>query len=451
MKKNTFIKKYINKKMAAAVVATAVCMSVPIILAVQNWDDHDRSNRYLVLNTAKAYLDSCEPNAILFCNGDNDTFPLWYVQEVEGYRTDVRICNLSLMGMDWYIDLLKRKAYDGKPAPITMTKDLYQSGTRDWFEAINRIKEPQNIKNVMQEICKPANNKRNAIITTINFYMEVDKEKVLANGTVPAAMADKIVDRIVWKLPNDAIAYENGRDTAIVMTKAYIAMLDILANNNWERPIYFVATTGGEAFFGLENYFQCEGMAHRLVPVYQDDQWAKILVGGVNTDVLYDRIMTKFDFSQYADPKIFLSEDFTRMASNVKLSFFRLAEALARENKIDSMEAVLDRYHKWFPASVIPYNGIDYSCMGSIYPSCETPAAIEKGIFYYNEYVEQLLKEITYYRKFKGKKSEIVSHELSRSIDNLRELNYICKQYLQYIDEKYKPQLEGVVKKMEGY
>ena len=445
-----FIKKYLNKT-AAAAISTAVCMGVPLILATENWKDHDRSNRYLVLQTAKAYLDSCEPNAILFANGDNDTFPLWYAQEVEGYRTDVRICNLNLMGMDWYIDLLKRKAYNGEPVPITMTKDLYQSGTRDALEAWNRIKEPQNIKNVMQEIFKPVNNKSNAVINTINFYMDVDKEKVLATKTVPANMADKIVDKIVWRMPDNALAFANGRDTAMIVTKAYIAMMDILANNNWKRPIYYVATTGDDAFFGLEKYFQSEGFAYRLVPIYYDDQMARVFTGGVNTDILYDRIMNKFNFSQYADTSIFLSEDFTRMGSNVKLSFFRLADALMRENKIDSMEAVLDRYHQWFPASVMAYNGIDYGYIGRLYPAYKTPDRIEKGIAYYNEYVNQLVKEIDYYKKFRGKNAEIVRNELNRSMDNIRELNYICQQYMQIIDEKYKPQLKAVIEKMKKY
>jgi hypothetical protein len=252
-------------------------------------------------------------------------------------------------------------------------------------------------------------------------------------------------------MPNKSIAYENGRDTAMIMSKAYIAMMDILANNNWERPIYYVATTGDDAFFGLENYFQAEGLAYRLVPIYHDDPMSRVFTGGINTDILYDRLMNKFDFSQYADTKIFLSEDFTRMASNVKLSFFRLAEALNRENKIDSMEAVLDRYHQWFPASVIPYGGIDYGYIGRLYPSYKTPSAIEKGIKYYNEYIDQLLKEIVYYKKFKGKKSEIVSNELNRCTDNVREISQTCTYYLQIIDEKYKPQLEAVIERTKGY
>jgi len=445
-----FITKYMNKTTAAAV-STAACMSVPIILCAENWDDHDRSGRYLVLATAKAYLDSCAPNAILFSNGDNDTFPLWYVQEVEGYRTDVRICNLSLMGTDWYIDQVKRKAYDGEPVPMTMTKDMYQSGMRDALEALNKIKEPQNIKNVLQEIYKPVNNRRNALINTINLYMDVDKGKVLSTGTVPPEMADKIVDKMVWQLPKQAIAYENGRDTIILMSKAYICMMDILANNNWERPIYYVSTTGGEAFFGMENYLQLEGFAYRLVPVFDDRPVSMAFIGRINSDVLYNNLMNKFNFSQFADPNIFLSEDFTRLAMNVKIYFFRLAETLAMEGKIDSMEAVLERYHQWFPATTIPYSWMDYAYIGQLYTTYETPSAIEKGINYYNEYAEQLIKEITYYRKFKREKAGIVASELNKNIDNIREIHRICRIYSQTVNEKHKPQLEAILEKTGKY
>ena len=438
------IQKYINKT-AAAAVSTVVCITVPIVLCVENWDDHNRSDRFLVREIAKAYLDSCEPNAILFTNGDNDTFPLWYVQEVEGYRTDVRVCNLSLMGMDWYIDKIKRKEYNSDPISIGMTKEMYQSGTRDQLEAINRIKEPQNLINVMQEIYQPANSRSSAIINTLGLYMDIDKARVLETGTVPASMEDKIVDRMVWRLPNEAIAFENGRDTIIAMTKAYIAMMDIIAHNNWERPIYYVTTTGGEAFFGLDNYLQIEGFAYRLVPILRET------TGGVNTDILYDRLMNTFDFHQYADTSIFLSEDFTRMGSNVKFSFYRLAQGLAMENKIDSLEAVFDKYNSLFPSSVIPYGELDYVYMARLYPLCKTPNNIEASISLYNAFAEQLLKEITYYKKFKGGKAKYVLNELNVCIDHIREVNRICQYYLQTIEEKYKPQLTAVIEKTKEY
>ncbi len=415
------IQKYMNKHVAAGV-ATVVCMGVPAILCAQNWDDHNRSNRFLTLAIAKSYLDCCPPNAILFANGDNDTFPLWYLQEVEGYRTDVRICNLSLMGTDWYIDQMKRKAYDGEPVPVLMTKEMYQQGTRDLLVAQNKIKVPQNIVNVMQEIYKPTNNRREAVIPTIALYMNVDKEKVIANGTVPAKLADKVVDRIVWNMPNSAIYQTNGADTLMVVSKAYIAMMDILAHNNWERPICYVATTGSDAFFGLENYFEADGMVYRLTPIYTEESSGFRFSGRVDSDILYDNLVNKYDFSEYAHNDIFLSEDYTRMTTNFKIFFYRLAEALIKEEKYDKVEKALDKLYSWFPQNVIPYDYFEI-WTARCYALCHSKSAIEKGLKIYNAYADQMVAENAYYAKFKGEKAAIVSNNFQRNMSFMKELH----------------------------
>ena len=414
------IQKYMNKYLAAGL-ATVVCMGVPAILCAQNWDDHDRSNRFLTLAIAKSYLDCCPPNAILFANGDNDTFPLWYLQEVEGYRTDVRICNLSLMGTDWYIDQMKRKAYNGEPVPVKMTKEMYQQGTRDLLVAQNQIKVPQNIVNVMQEIYKPTNNRREAVIPTIAFYMDVDKEKVLANGTVSADMADQIADKVVWNMPNTAIYQENGKDTLMVVSKAYIAMMDILAHNNWERPICYVATTGSDAFFGLEDYFEADGMVYRLTPIRNETPSIFRFSGKVNTDVLYDNLVNKFDYSEYAHDDIFLSEDYTRMTSNVKIFFYRLTEALIQEQKYDKAEQALDKLYSWFPQKKVPYDYFEI-WMARCYVLCQSKSGMEKGLNLFNDYVDQLLAENAYYSKFKGEKAGYVANNFRRNMSFLQEI-----------------------------
>ena len=441
-----FIKKYMNKT-AAAAASTVVCMSVPIILYAENWDDHDRSNRYLVLQTAKAYLDSCAPNAILFANGDNDTFPLWYLQEVEGYRTDVRICNLNLMSADWYINQAKCKVYDGEPVPITMTTDMYHSGTRDVLQAINKIKEPQNIKNVMQEICKPTNNGAYTQINTIHFYMDVDKEKVLENGTVTPNLADRIVDRVVWRMPSTAIVYDSGNgDTVMRVSKAYIAMMDILANNNWERPIYYIALSGSDVYFGLDNYFQAEGMVYRLIPVRSEYDMTG-LTGTVNPAVLYDIAMNKYNFSQYADPTIFLSEDFTRFVPSYRLIYYRLADALIQEEKVDSAEKVLDRCMEWFSPTIIPYERV-CAYIARMYCLCGTPTATEKGLDVFDKFTDQILLENAYYMKFRGKKADFVSRELKGNNDLLAMINYFCGELSRTVNPQYKPKIDKIIDKI---
>ena len=419
-----------------------------MFLAAQNWDDHDRSNRYLTRSIAKAYLDSCPKNAILFANGDNDTFPLWYLQEVEGYRTDVRICNLSLMGTDWYIDQMKRKAYDGEPVKMNMTKEMYQQGTRDLLVARNSLKMPQNIVNVMQEIYKPTNNKREATIPTTALFMKVDKEKVLANGVVPESMADQIVDNIVWNMPNTSIYYAQGNDTVKVITKAYIAMMDILANNNWERPICYVATTGADAFFGLENYFQAEGMVYRLVPIYSNNDNMLRFVGRVDSDILYDNLMNKFELSEFASEDIFLSQDYTRMVSNFKIMFFRLVESLINEQKFDKAELAVDRVYECFPQNIIPYDYFDLF-FARCYVLCNNDRAVKKGIALFNDYIEQLQRENAYYAKFKGNKAAFVSNEYNRNNSLLSEIYQHCNGFVHAEEyQKYQPDFQMLLEKI---
>ena len=409
---------------ASAILATAVCVTVPAIMGAQNWDDHNRSNRFLTREIAKAYLDSCAPNAILFTNGDNDTFPLWYMQEVEGYRTDIRICNLSLAGTDWYLDQMKRKAYDGEPAPIRMTKEMYKQGTRDMLVARNEIKSPQNLANVMKDIMyNPQNNKRDAYIRTTRFYLDVDRQKVIANGTVHPSDTDKIVDRVVWNMPKETIYQANGQDTIMIISKAYIAMMDILANNNWERPIYYVATTGSESFFGLDKYFQMEGLAYRLVPVRDDDpNTLGGLYGRVNPDVLYENVK-KFDFSEYANPDVYFSEDYTRTVINLKMFMLRLADAFVAKQRPKEAYEVLNLCYSWFPQNTIPYDNMELY-LGELYFKCGLPEATKEGLKLFNDYVGQMELENRYYAKFKGNKMEIVRDDWERN-------RAICNQIVQ--------------------
>jgi hypothetical protein len=358
------------------------------------------------------------------------------------------------MGTDWYIDQAKRKAYKGEPVPIRMTKEMYQMGTRDFLVARNQIKEPQDLKNVMQEIYKTENNRREAFINTIDFYLDVDKEKVLKNGTVSPEDADYVVDRLVWRLPAKTLYHTNGIDSMMVISKAYIAMLDILAHNNWERPIYFVSTTSDEAYLGLNKYLQLEGLVYRLVPVEIDNQSSIPLAGRINSNVLYDILMNKYDYSQYADSTIFLSEDYTRMASNIKLFFLRLSENLLQENKMDSAINAMDKCYSWFPTYAVPYSWIDHY-FARIYISTQTQDGVEKGVKLYNKIIDQFLLENAYYKKFTGNKAKYVSGELSQNMGMLREINQEC-HYLRELslkssNENFAKMLEPLIERTKDY
>ncbi|MBP5206512.1 MAG: hypothetical protein J6Z44_06965, partial [Bacteroidales bacterium] len=345
------------------------------------WHDHDRSDRYTALAIAKNYLDSCEPNAILFTLGDNDTFPLWYAQEVEGYRTDVRVCNLMLLSTSWYVDQMKRKAYESDPLPISMTWDQYKDGTRDvlYLEAANN--QFVDLKAVMDYVKSPTfDNTRSIFLLQPNtgyrsngravpasFSLPVDKAKVLANGTVAPEDADLVVDRLMWNMKTTGVN---------PLTKAYIVMMDILVNNNWERPIYYASTAGSEAYLGLENYFQLEGFAYRLVPIRSNSR-SYGETGRINADRLYHNLMEVFDDHSRLDPiknpnggqheaypyvwggfndlSLYHSEDNTRLVPLMRRLYSRLSEELIAKGEKEKALEVLKHGNEVLPNENFPY------------------------------------------------------------------------------------------------
>lgn len=394
---------------------------VPGVMAHQNWDDHDRSHRYTALAVAKNYLDSCAPNAIIFTLGDNDTFPLWYAQEVEGYRTDVRVCNLSLLNTSWYIDQMKRKAYNSEPLPISMTWDTYKDGSReqiifnqgggqfiDLKTVMDYIKQPQ-FDNKRLLVFLPEGYRTDGQAIPGSFSIPVDKQKVLANGTVAPQDSALVVDRIRWNLKDDG--------NVVNVLKAYLVMMDILAHNNWERPIYFASTTGPEGWFGLEDYFQLEGIAYRLVPINTKTSYPSL--GRIDTDILYNNLINKFgDHSRIDrvnnpdappttpypylwgglnDPRVYNNEDNNRLFSNISLMHTRLADALIEKGEFSKAETVLDRVSSIFDPNVTPlvqsYN-IPFTFqnieMVKLYFKVPTPTAAEKGLKLVHSFLDEL-------------------------------------------------------------
>lgn len=428
----SLIDKLKNSKVqvASALLITLICLVlVPGIMAKENWHDHDRSNRYTALAMAKNYLDSCAPNAILFTLGDNDTFPLWYAQEVEGYRTDVRVCNLSLLSTSWYVDQMKRQAYQSAPLPISMEWSQYKDGTREVMhlapagsqyvnlkDVVNYFKEPQ-FDNQKILYFLPADQYRSTgRAIPASFSLDVDKEKVLANGTVALKDSNLIVDKLRWNMD------PNGVNSLV---KAYIVMMDILANNNWERPVYYASTTGPEAYLGLEEYFQMEGMAYRLVPI-KSPKRGYYDAGRINSDILYDNLMNVFNdhsrtdrvnnpnapakpaypyaWGGFNDPRVYHSEDNVRMVSLIRKLHQRLADQLILENKIDSAEKVLDHCNEILPTCQFPYMldyqiGYSQGCALFIrdYFRLNTPSGRKKGVAMATEYWDTFVEDMAWY------------------------------------------------------
>jgi hypothetical protein len=344
----------VSGPMLAGGLTMVTILAAPVLMATQNWDDHDRSDRYTAREIARNYLESCDQNAILFTNGDNDTFPLWYLQEVEGVRTDVRVVNLMLLNTDWYIDQMSRKAYDGEPIPISMNKDHYRQGTRDFMHIYPDSRLDQNASYNLRDIVKYITDDKNKVklgngqkvnvIPVRNFKVKVDKEKILNSGLVDSKDADLIVDNLEWNL------------TGNYVMKNHLIVLDMLAHFNWDRPIYFSITMGKDSFYGLEDYFQQEGFAYRLVPVktkttgYRD-------FGSVNTDKMYDRLMNQFVWGGYENKDLWMDENNQRFITNIRFTFVRLAEALQQKGDLAKSEAVLDRVVEVAIHDNFSYNG----------------------------------------------------------------------------------------------
>ena len=388
----SLIKKYMPKPLAAIII-TICCLGVPALMAQQNWDDHDRSNRRVARDFGLNYLNSCAPNAIIFSNGDNDTFPLWYNQEVEENRTDMRVCNLSYLNTDWYIDQMKREAYESAPLPIMWDKKDYVSGHLD----VSRVSDHAQFANGMElgQALDLVRNPRTIDENGIgNFFsstmiLPVDKQKVIETGTVEAKDSAKIVDKMHIKL---------GRSVG----KAQLMVLEMLNSNNWERPIYVAATVASEYYPALQEYMQLEGLAYRIVPVKGQRE-------RVNTEVMYDNMMNKFVWGNIADPNVYLDEQHIRMARTMRMMFAQLAEALINEGQEEKALEVLEKCLKEIPTTTVP---ADYS-IAILAEHYYALGQTEKADNLIRPIFEDCIARIEWVNKLKPTHKKAVSQELS--------------------------------------
>ncbi|OAD45572.1 glycosyltransferase family 117 protein [Polaribacter atrinae] len=358
-----YLKNFGNKKTIAIAVSLVSLLAVPTLMASQNWDDHDRSNRYTTHLNAKAYLQSCDENAIMFTIGDNDTFPLWYMQEVEDFRTDVKLVNTSLFATDWYIDQMKRATYKAAPIPSQLEHDQYKYGTLDVAYSMDhpRFKDSvMTIKNFMRWIASDSdatyveteNGQKEKFYPTNKIRLPVNKEAVLKSGIVAQKDADKIVPYIDITIDDRALF------------KNRILMLDILANNNWERPIYF---TGGanapEEYLWLKDYLQLDGLAYKLVPIKTPMANKSLFdMGRIDTEKMYTNVQ-KWDWRNINDGKIYLDEQTKRNSISMRNSLLRLSEAFANEGDTAKALEILD-----LSLDKMPIKDFDHYSLSMGYP-----------------------------------------------------------------------------------
>jgi len=385
------LSKLTGEKIAAPLAGVLCFFAVPVIMGTQNWDDHDRSGRYLGRDVAFNYLNSCAKDAILFTNGDNDTFPLWYAQEVEGKRTDVRVCNLMLLNTDWYINQMKRKTYESDPLPVSLPAKKYYDGVNNQVFIVEKTKDPVSISTVIDYI--NSENKATKVqisptelldvIPSRTIRIPIDSARVIASGTVRPEDAGKIVPYIDIKLKGSSIL------------KSQLIVLDMLANNNWERPIYFVTGYHNDAL-GLEEYFQLEGIAFRLVPIKsQNKSWVEY--GRIDSDILFDNIMNKFVWGGANDPDVNLDYNHVRTLIVIKarLIYVRLAKALVAEGKNEKAAEVLDRCLEMLPLDNFPYDPYYSDLIDGYFAAGKADKAVEMT----RELTDYYYEKLNYYLK----------------------------------------------------
>lgn len=431
------IKKYL-KQPSAAVLATILTLFIPILMAAQNWDDHDRSDRYIARDFAYNYLNSCEKNGILFTNGDNDTFPLWYIQEVEEVRTDVRVICLPYLTTNWYIDQMKSKYYDSEPIPFVLNHEQY---SRDNMYQIpvfedQRLKESVELKQIIDFV--GSDDPRSQLTTnqgdksnyfpTKRFKVTVDSAKVMANKVVKKQDTNLMVKEIKWNINTNYVI------------KNDLMILDLLSNNNWERPIYFVSPGAGNET-NMRDYFQMEGFAARFVPI--ETKFDHNAPGRIDSEILYNNLMNKFRWGNMGKEKVYLDENIRRTIRVVKFrnTFGRLAKQLAKENKVDSAKKVIHRCLEILPFEKIPVNLFDNHFVEAFFE-----AGMEKEgrelILKIAENAQNDLIYLTNLEKNQGRKSE---QDKQIAAYTLQWLNEVATSYK---EEDLRKQMDTTLREM---
>lgn len=411
---------YIKPKIALPLVLIVCFLASPLLLAKENWDDHDRSNKYTALAMAKAYLDSCEPNAILFTIGDNDTFPLWYMQEIEGYRKDIRIVNTSLFMTDWYIDQMKMKTHDSEPIPSSFTREQYKGSNRDYSLFVERTEEPLLLSEILKFV---ALDDERAKITLdsgnkVNYFpskkviFPIDKNTIIKNKVVNPKLYDSIVPQIEFTIKDKAL-YKNR-----------LMMLDIVNENNWKRPIYFTGGSFGEDdYIWMKDYLQLDGMCFKLVPIKTPtDDPNPMRMGYIDSDKMYSIVM-KWDWGNSGNPSIYHDPETRKNSITYRTNLARLMETLINEGKKDKAEKVIDLAMTKMPIAYFEY----YSMVDPFAMGYYEVGKKEKARKVLSELIVKYQESLTYFSNYKIAEQYYYASDIVSDIEQYRGLLEIAK------------------------
>ena len=424
------IDKYLPKTVSAVIV-TICCLGIPALMGQQNWDDHDRSGRYTARDFGGNYLSSCKPNAIIFTNGDNDTFPLWYNQEVEGNRTDIRVCNLSYLQTDWYINQMKRGSYKSAPLPISWEQKDYVAGTNEVLWVEDLLKKPLDVKTAFDFVRDPdpaTKQKGESFIPTKQLYLPINAQEVIASGTLAGERAGEIIPQIDFNL--------NRR-----LTKSELMIIELLKENKWKRPIYFAVTVGDDYYLGLNDHFELTGMAYQILPV-----GAKGAGAQVNTDEMFDNMMHKFRYGGIDNPKVYLDENILRMCRTQRMMFSQLVGALISKGDTVRAKEALDYCSKVIPGSTVRHDYISTQLADFYYQVGEA----DKGNAIMRAVGKDCVEYLDWYLSLPSSSRNSVSNRIGHNLAVLNQVLRICDQDKQKaIMDEFMPKYMDYTKRVQ--
>ena len=415
------VKNYLQPKLAGPIIIAISIAIAPVLMASQNWDDHDRSNKYTAIAMAKAYLNSCEPNAILFTIGDNDTFPLWYAQEIENIRTDIKIVNTSLFMTDWYIDQMKMKTNKSEGLPISFTHDQYVGDKLDYAIHNPKSENRWNIKDFInfiasddsRTIIEMENGQKIHFYPTNKVRIPIDKNVIIQNRVVNPAQNDSIVPYIDIEIKGQAL-YKNR-----------LMMLDVLANNNWKRPIYFTGGSfGDDDYLWMKDYLQLDGMVYKLVPIRTaiPKDGSPLDMGQIDSEKMYNIVM-KWDWGNGELSTIYHDPETRKNSISYRTNLARLMEQLVNERKLDKAKKVIDLAMTKMPLEYYGYYSLIDPFAGGYYEIGEKEKArqlLEKLMTKYKE-------NLTFYHGLRASEQSNLVIDIITDIERYRGLLEVMK------------------------
>lgn len=418
------LSKSLKNKNVCSYIAVVACLSVPAVMGAQGWEGHNRSGKTAARDWGRNYLLNLPENAVIVTRGDNDTFPLWYVQEVEGFRTDVRVCNYMLASGYWYVHQMQRKTYESDPLPLSLSHAQYEQGVNERVYVEDIFHDTIELKKAMDFV--KSEDPRTKVKLQTGEYINVlpaktlkitidekAKDAMVQNGIVPAERRNEIVNQIVWTIKSNEL-YKND-----------LMLLDFFANNDWKRAVYFTSLSDIQDVLGIDRYMHQEGLAHRFMPIVAKDGYYAGY-GGINVEESYDLLVNKVQWGGLNKTNVSVDPESSRSVQFVRqTAYMRLAKVLAEKKDFERAVNVLDKCIEFFPNEKIPF---DYYMLQypDIYYIC---GAMDKGDNVVKIIAQTATENIEYYGSLSKKLQVYYVEDLRDSMAMLNHLADVTRRY----------------------